>query len=190
MNKIKIDPQPFIYPMPMVLVGALVSGKPNFMTVAWVSPANYKPPMIMIALGKSHHTNPGILEHKVFSINIPGQGLIIETDFCGIRSGKQVDKSQVFDVFYGDLKSAPMAKQCALSMECQLLQTVDLPVDTLFIGEVKGVYCEDKYLTEGKPDVKKICPLTLTMPDNNYWGVGENLGKAWSMGKEYKIKEG
>jgi hypothetical protein len=52
------------------------------------------------------------------------------------------------------------------------------------------VYFEDKYLTDGKPDVRKICPFTLTMPDNNYWGVGENLGKAWSIGKEYKINEG
>jgi flavin reductase (DIM6/NTAB) family NADH-FMN oxidoreductase RutF len=68
-------------------------------------------------------------------------------------------------------------------MECRLFQTVDLPTNELFIGEIVGVYTEERYLTDGKPDIKKINPFILTMPDNNYWKVGDLAAKAWSVGR-------
>jgi flavin reductase (DIM6/NTAB) family NADH-FMN oxidoreductase RutF len=71
MEKIKIDTNAFVYPMPMVLVGSVVNGKANFMAVGWVSRVNFKPTMIGIALGP-HFTNKGIAEQKAFSVNIPG----------------------------------------------------------------------------------------------------------------------
>jgi hypothetical protein len=64
-----------------------------------------------------------------------------------------------------------------------------LPFNTLYVGEIVEAYSEDRYLTDGKPDVKKIKPFTLTMPDNNYWEVGNNIGKAWSIGKKLRQKE-
>jgi flavin reductase (DIM6/NTAB) family NADH-FMN oxidoreductase RutF len=73
-------------------------------------------------------------------------------------------------------------------MSCSLYEVVKLPVDTLYIGEPKEVFTEDKYLTAGHLDIKKINPFTLTMPDNSYWSVGENLGKAWGIGKNLKKK--
>ncbi len=59
-------------------------------------------------------------------------------------------------------------------------------LNTLYIGEPKEIFTEEKYMTGGVPDIKKINPFTLTMPDNNFWSVGENLGKAWSIGKNLK----
>ena len=73
-------------------------------------------------------------------------------------------------------------------MACSLYETVKLPYDTLYIGEPKEVFTEEQYLTEGKPDITKIHPFTLSMPDNTYWAVGENLGKAWNIGKSLKEK--
>ena len=186
-----IDTNAFVFPMPMVLVGALVKEKPNFIAVAWVSRVNYQPPMIAVALGKTHYTNLGIQENRMFSINIPTRDQIMETDFCGLKSGKQIDKSRIFDVFYGKLKKAPLAEQCALCMECTLVNALDLPSNTLFIGEIIAAYSQKKYLTDGNPDIKKISPFTLTMPDNHYWDVGEKIGKAWDIGRTYtqKIKD-
>jgi flavin reductase (DIM6/NTAB) family NADH-FMN oxidoreductase RutF len=186
MNKIKIDTNAFVYPVPVVIVGTMVRERPNFMTVGWVSRVNYNPPLIAFASAKFHYTNKGIQEHKTFSINIPTKDLIKPTDYCGLVSGKQIDKSKVFDLFYGDLSSTPMIRQCPLSMECTLIKEIDLPTNTLFIGEIVAAYSEEQYLTDGHPDINKFEPFTLTMPDNNYWLVGKNIGKAWGIGQEFK----
>ena len=186
MDKIRIDTGMLGYPMPVVLVGALVKGRPNFLAVAWVSRVNYKPPMIAAALGRSHFTNSGINENRSFSVNVPGTGLVRETDYCGLVSGSKEDKSRVFEVFYGDLKTAPMIKECPVSMECALVKTIELEMDTLFIGEITGVYSEERYLTGGKLDTEKIHPFMLTMPDNYYFGLGEKIAQAWSIGRQNK----
>ena len=186
MAKSRININDFGYPMPVTLVGSLVETKPNFLTAAWVSRVNFKPPMIAVALGKNHHTNKGIQYNKSFSVNIPSVDLIKETDYCGIVSGKTTDKSELFEVFYGDLKTAPMIKQCPLCLECKVINTVEMQADILFIGEMISAYSEDKYLTQGYPDIQKIKPFILTMPDNNYWLLGEKIGQAWAIGKQFE----
>jgi flavin reductase (DIM6/NTAB) family NADH-FMN oxidoreductase RutF len=185
MDKVKIDSNAFVYPMPMVIVGALVGDKPNFMAVAWVARANFKPPMIMVALG-DHCTNTGIDANGAFSVNVPDVALMEKTDYCGIVSGRKVDKSKLFDVFYGSLPGAPLIRECPICMACRLNQAVKLPFDTLYIGDIVEVYTEERFLTDGMPDVKKINPFTLTMPDNHYWRVGEMAGRAWNAGKKLK----
>jgi flavin reductase (DIM6/NTAB) family NADH-FMN oxidoreductase RutF len=185
MEKVKIDNNAFGYPMPTVLVGSVVAGKANFMAVGWISRVNSKPPMIAVALGP-HYTNSGIEEKNAFSVNIPDISLVTETDYCGLVSGSKTDKSELFEVFYGELKGAPLIKECPLCMACALYDAVKLPRNTLYIGEIVEVFTEERYLTEGKPDIKKINPFTLSMPDNNYWGVGNNVGKAWQSGNELK----
>jgi len=185
MEKIKIDSNAFVYPMPMTIVGAVVDGRPNFMAAAWVTRVNFKPPMIMVALG-DHYTNQGIDANGAFSVNVPDVALLEKTDYCGIVSGRKVDKSQLFDVFYGSLPGAPLIGECPLSMACRLNQAVKLPFDTLFIGDIVEVYTEERFLTDGKPDIQKLNPFTLTMPDNRYWRVGEMAGRAWGEGKKLK----
>jgi len=188
MNKIKIDSNAaFLYPMPMVLVGSVVEGKANFMAAAWVSRVNFKPPLFLIALGP-HHTNKGIEEHKAFSINIPDVSLIEKTDYCGLVSGSKTDKSDIFSVFYGELDKVPLIKECPVCMSCSVYDAIRLPFDVLYIGEPKEVFTEERYMTDNQLDIKKIKPFTLSMPDNHYWSVGENLGKAWGIGKALKKK--
>jgi len=188
MNKIKIDSgAAFLYPMPMVLVGSVVEGKANFMAAAWVSRVNFKPPLFAIALGP-HHTNKGIDENRAFSINIPDVSLIEKTDYCGLVTGGKTDKSELFEVFYGELANAPLIKECPVCMSCSLYNAIKLPFDVLYIGEPREVFTEERYMTDNQLDIKKINPFTLSMPDNHYWSVGENLGKAWGIGKALKTK--
>jgi len=183
MSKIKLDNgAAFLYPMPMVLVGAVVDGRANFMTVAWAARVNAKPAMFAVALGR-HYTNQGIDEHGQFSINIPDVSLMEKTDYCGLVTGAKRDKSKIFNVFYGELGKAPLIGECPVCMACEVVQTVTLPADTLYIGEPREVFSEEKYMTDGKPDARKINPFTLTMPDNGYWSLGERVGTAWSAGK-------
>lgn len=188
MKKIKIDNGAvFLYPMPMVLVGSVVGGKANFMAVGWVSRVNFKPPLFAIALGP-HHTNKGIDENREFSINIPDVSLIEKTDYCGLVSGSKTDKSGLFNVFFGELAKAPLIEECPISISFSLFHVVKLPFNTLYIGEPKEVFSEEKYMSDGMIDIKKVNPFTLTMPDNRYWSVGDNIGKAWNIGKNLKKK--
>jgi flavin reductase (DIM6/NTAB) family NADH-FMN oxidoreductase RutF len=186
MEKIDIGKNGFVYPMPVALLGTKIDDKSNFMALGWVMRASINPPLLTVSVNKNHLTNKAIRENKTFSVNFPSIELIEETDYCGLVSGKTTDKSDLFEIYYGNLETAPMIKECPLSLECKLNDTYEMPTSDLFIGEIVATYTEEKYLTDNKPDIEKINPAVLTMPDNNYWKVGENIGKAWNIGKNLK----
>ena len=176
-----------LYPTPTVIVGAIVDGKPNFITIAHIGIVNHaKPYLISISMGKVHYTNPGIRENKEFSVNIPSENLVAETDYVGIVSGKKVDKSGVFEIFYGSLSKAPMIKACPVCMECRLFDTYDTPTHDLFIGEIVEAHAEESVLTEGKLDVYKVRPLLFDMHTVKYWSLGPAVASCWSVGKQLK----
>jgi len=183
MAKVTIDRNVSIYPMPVVLAGAVVGGRANFLAIGWIARVNYQPPMVAMSLGKSHFTNGGIREHKEFSVNFPGLDLLEKTDYCGLVSGREKDKSQLFTLFHGTLKHAPMIQECSLAFACTLVNIVELPSNDLFVGEVVDAYAEESCLTNGVPDIAKMAPFTLTMPDNIYWKIGGQAGKAWAAGR-------
>jgi flavin reductase (DIM6/NTAB) family NADH-FMN oxidoreductase RutF len=170
----------------VALAGAKVGGKPNFMTVAWFSRVDYQPSRLAIAINKNHHTTCGVEEHGTFSLNLPGRDLVVPVDYMGMHSGEKVDKAGVFDVFYGDLGTAPMIEQCPLCVECRVIEKVDLTVDRIYVGEEVAVYAEEAVLTEGRADLAKVQPYVLSMPANEYYAVGELFAKAWRVGQEYK----
>ena len=82
-----------------------------------------------------------------------------------------------------------MITKCPLCLECRLVNTVDLPTNAFFVGEIVASYTEEAYLTDGNLDIKKMNPLLLTMPDNRYWRVGDFVAKAWHTGKGLKKKQ-
>ena len=186
MKKISAGTNVFIYPMPVVLVGANVGGKANFMAVGWVSRVNAAPPMLAIGIFNKQYTNEGVRANGTFSVCFPDRGLVEKADYCGMVSGSRVDKSTLFDVFYGETETAPMIRECPLNLECRLVHTVELPTNNLYIGEIVASFADERCLTEGKLDVKKLDPLLLTMPDNRYWAVGDFAGDAWEAGKRLK----
>ncbi len=97
-----------LYPTPTTIVGAIVEGKVNFITIAHIGIVNHaRPYLISLSLAKPHHTNAGIKENKTFSVNIPNEDLVVETDYVGIVSVKKTDKSRVFEVFLAILKMPP-----------------------------------------------------------------------------------
>ena len=78
-------------------------------------------------MNKQHYTNSGIKEHRTFSVNVPTANQVKETDYCGMVSGRKKDKSKLFNTFYGELQTAPMIMECPVNMECELIQTLNLP---------------------------------------------------------------
>ena len=99
MGKIRINANVFMYPMPVVLVGAIVMGKPNFMAVGWISRVNANPPMLAIGINKAHHTSKGIKENETFSVNIPSADMLDRVDHCGLVSGKRKIRPLFFGSF-------------------------------------------------------------------------------------------
>src|SRR4030067_923896 len=116
MEKIKVDNSTRVFPMPMVVVGAVVGGRINYLAVAWVCWVNKNPPMIGVALGKGHHTNKGIREHKEFGISIPSVDHIKAVDYVGLVSGAKAAQSKVSDSFQGQLQYAPMISNAPLTL--------------------------------------------------------------------------
>ena len=184
MEKSKLGPQTLLYPMPAVLVGAMVGEKPNFMTAAWCGIAASKPPAISVALQRIRHTLKGIKEHDTFSINVPSATLAKQVDYCGIYSGKKRDKSELFNVFFGVLEAAPLIQECPVNLECQVIHTLDLKSHELVIGEIIETHVTKDCVTDEKPDPEKIDPLIYTPGVMQYHGLGEIVGKAFHMGKD------
>ena len=187
-DRIDIGPQGFLYPMPMTLIGVDLPSGPNFMPVAWVNRVQYNPPRVVTGMGKTHATNAGIREHSQFSINIPSIDMVAVTDWCGLNSANNgADKAAPFAIERGSLEHAPMIAECPLSMECRVSQVVDLGSHELFVADIVATWTDARFLGErGRPDVTKVRPFTLTMPDNRYWAVGEQLGDAWSIGRTFE----
>jgi flavin reductase (DIM6/NTAB) family NADH-FMN oxidoreductase RutF len=94
-------------PTPTVLVGAIVDGKPNFITIAHIGIVNHATPyLISLSMGKSHYTNPGIKENKAFSVNIPSENLVAEIDYVGLVSGKKKDDLKYVQFPHEDARSS------------------------------------------------------------------------------------
>ncbi len=194
--KNKIPPGGYIGPAPVVLVGANVKGKANFNAIGWSGGLEHFPPLVYISSNQIHHNNVGIKENKTFSINIPSEEMAEITDYCGIASGRKVDKASLFDVFYGELETAPMIHEAPINMECKVIHIVDTTeISTakhghdIFIGEVIQAYCEEKYLTNGTPDITKMKFMSLASTEKNktfYWGLGEQIGRAFNIGLKYR----
>lgn len=186
MEKITLGPMPYMSVMPTVLVGSDVKGKANYMTAAWATVACMAPPMVCVALNKGRHTVMGIEENGTFSINIPSVQQVVATDYCGLVSGGQADKSQVFTTFYGKLKTAPMAGECPVSIECTLFKAIDCGSHLLHVGKVVEIHADKSCLTDGKPDVAKIRPIVYSQA--TYLECGKEIEKAFMAGKKYRKK--
>lgn len=188
MEHVKFDYKMYALPTSQLILGTIFNGKPNFMALAWATRVNFKPPLIGMGVNKNHASHQAIVEQQEFSLCMPSSSMVDVTDYVGLVSGNRSDKSGLFEIYYGELEKAPLITSCPLNLALKLYKTVDLPTNTLFVGEIVEAWCDKECLTDAKPDIVKLDPFMLSMPDNNYWKFGENTGKAWDSGK--KLKKG
>ena len=190
MTKVTKGPQPWLNPMPALLIGAVVEGKPTFMTVAWGGVANGEPPMVSLAIRPHRYTLLGIRENSQFSVNVPSISQIKEVDYCGIRSGDKNNKVEKceFDVFYGTLENAPLIGQCPINLECTVKQIVTLDSHLLVIGLIAETHVSEDCLDEqGTLDFAKTDPIVfLDNPTHKYCRLGSAVADAFSVGLELK----
>ncbi len=188
MDKIKLGAKPSLFPMPVLLVGTVVEGKPNFLVVSYSGIVGGTPPTLSISLWTQHLSAPAILANGEFSVNIPSAAMVEVTDYCGSFSGKEVDKSGLFEVFHGTLANAPMIGECPLNMECRVLSSRENEEaeEVLIFGEIVEVYCSESCMSNGGPDIAKVDPIMFSISQDSYWRLGGLIGKSFDIGKGYK----
>jgi flavin reductase (DIM6/NTAB) family NADH-FMN oxidoreductase RutF len=188
MDKIKTGSYIPLPVAPIVVVGATVGGKPNYATVGFVSGVNMKPAIVCVSLNKNHYTPKGIVENGTFSLNIPSGSYAVETDYCGLVSGRETDKSEVFTSFYGELGTAPMIEEFPITCECRYIgKNIEFAMDIVYFGEIVQVYVNEEIAGENKKiDVLKADPLCYSGIENRYRSLGEDKGQGWAIGKRYK----
>lgn len=178
--KTRIGSMNALYPMPVVLVGTLVEGTPNFITVAHVGILNANTPhLVSIGLGKIHFTNQGIKKNRTFSINIPSEDMMNKVDYVGLVSGRKTDKSRLFEITFGELETAPMINECPVSMECRLVNIIELPTHDVFIGEITSTFSDESIMKGSHIDISKIRPILFDIASRLYYSLGRPIGKCW-----------
>ncbi len=184
MDKVIKGPQAWIFPLPALLIGTTVDGKPNFMTAAWGSVANAEPPMLCVAIRRSRYTRKGIAQGDAFSVNIASSSQAREVDFCGMESGSKTDKVSRcgFSVFYGTLDQAPLIEQCPLNLECTAAQIIELPTHSLIIADIVQTHVSRDCLTGDKLDAVKVDPIVYVTSSRTYARIGETVADAFSAG--------
>jgi flavin reductase (DIM6/NTAB) family NADH-FMN oxidoreductase RutF len=138
-------------PLPVALVGANVDRRPNYMVVGYISPFDFGR-HIFFSLYKKRYTRLGIHQNGTFSVNIPSKSLIEETKICGSKSGRDLNKSTLFETFYGELGTAPMIHECPINMECEVVQILDYYPNEGVIGRVVKSYVNSECIVDEKLD--------------------------------------
>ena len=190
MSKTKLGAVPLIYPIPIVLVGAAVNGRANFAEVGDCAVMGISPALVTVSLSADHHTTSGIDESKAFSINLPSTSLLSQTDYCGIVSGKHVDKSRLFTVFEGEHTGVPMIQECPVGLECRVQEVVQIEHRRIFIAEVLECYVSEEYVevVDGKQqiaDLSRLDPIIYAL-DNRYYQIGRTIGVGYREGICYQ----
>jgi flavin reductase (DIM6/NTAB) family NADH-FMN oxidoreductase RutF len=187
--KVSIGAKTMALPTPAWLVGTYdAAGKANLMTAAWGGICCSKPVCVTVSLQKPRHSYAALMERKAFTVSIASEVDVAKVDYCGIVSGRDHDKFAVcgYTPVRSDLVDAPYVAECPLIIECKVVHVQDLGVHTMFVGEVLDVKVDSAALKDGKPDPAAIKPIVFAPEDRHYYGLGANLGQAFSIGKGLK----
>jgi flavin reductase (DIM6/NTAB) family NADH-FMN oxidoreductase RutF len=186
MNK-SLGAKTLIYPAPVLVVGTYdKAGKPNVMTASWGGICCSQPPCVAVSLRKATYSYASILERKAFTISIPSEKHVKEADYFGLVSGRSIDKfaATKLTAVRSKLVDAPYVKEFPLVLECKLVHVVELGLHTQFVGEVMDAKIDEDIVGDGGAiDVKKLKPLVFMPDTQDYYGIGNYVGKVFSAGK-------
>ncbi len=181
MPKQLLEPQTILFPLPAVMVSCQRKDeRPNIITLAWVGVVCSEPPMVGIAIRKNRFSYGIIKESREFVINVPTQKLLKATDFCGTKSGKNVDKfaEAKLTAIKGTKVNAPLIAECPVNLECAVKEILELGSHDLFIAEIVATHVDSEYLdNKGKPDVGKMNLFCYCPTAHEYRVVSDVLGK-------------
>ena len=174
-----IGPTPYLCPLPVVLLGCARPGEtPNLVTVAWTGVVCSKPPMLSVSLRKSRLSHGILRDTGEFTVNLVSRELCRATDFCGVRSGREVDKFAALGLTplpAPGLQTAPAVAQAPAFLSCRVRQTLELGSHDLFLAEVVACDVDESLLDEtGKLCLDKA--KLIVYSHGEYLALGKKLG--------------
>lgn len=184
-------PGNMLYPLPAVMVSVTDGkGKDNIITVAWAGTVCTNPPMVSISVRPSRFSYDMIKNTGEFVINLTTEKLAYATDYCGVRSGRDVDKFKEMNLTKekADFVKAPMIGESPVSIECKVREVKELGSHHMFLAEVLAVHAEDAYMDQNdKFHLNKSHPLVYS--HGEYLGLGKSLGTfGYSVKKRKKAR--
>ncbi len=180
MEKVSWKPGTMLYPLPAVMVscGAGVE-EYNIITIAWTGIVNTDPPMCYISLRKSRHSHGIIKKNGDFVINLTTRKLAFATDWCGVKSGRDVDKFKEMKLHpaKSDKVKAPLIAESPVNLECVVTEIKELGSHDMFLAEIVAVHGDKKYLNAetGAFDLAKARPIAYS--HGKYYVLGDFIGK-------------
>ena len=177
MAKIDFKPGNMLYPLPAVLVSCANDGKSNLITIAWAGTICTNPPMVSISVKPERYSYSIIKESGEFVINLTTRALANATDYCGVRSGRDVDKWKECRLTPtpADTVSCPLVAESPVNIECQVTEIKELGSHHMFLAKVTAVHVDDRYMDEKNTFHLNDSDL-LAYSHGTYFTLGDALG--------------
>jgi flavin reductase (DIM6/NTAB) family NADH-FMN oxidoreductase RutF len=158
MTKVTLSKGTTTFPMPAAVISVGVGEDANLITLAYVGKVCLNPPIIAIGINTKRHSFKLIEQHAEFVINYPTNDQLKEMDYCGTRSGRDVNKWDALKLTKekGNIVQVPLVKEFPWNMECKVIKKLELGSHVCFFGEVVAVHCDQKYLKKDSIDPDKL----------------------------------
>ena len=185
-------PGNMLYPLPAVMVSVTDGkGNDNIITVAWAGTVCTNPPMVSISVRPTRYSYDMIRNTGEFVINLTTENLAYATDYCGVRSGRDVDKFKELKLTKekADYVQAPMIGESPVSIECKVREVKELGSHHMFLADVVAVHADETYMDKNnKFQLNQSHPLVYSHGD--YLGLGKSLGTfGYSVKKKKKARK-
>lgn len=184
-------PGNMLYPLPAVMVSVTDGqGNDNIITVAWTGTICTNPPMVYISVRPSRYSYEMLKKTGEFVINLTTEELAFATDYCGVRSGRDVDKFKEAHLTKepAQFVKAPMIKESPVSIECRITEVKELGSHHMFLAEVLAVHAQQEYIDKNnKFQLNKAKPIVYS--HGEYLGTGKSLGTFGYSVKKRKKQE-
>lgn len=164
-------------PVPPVLVSCGTLERPNLLTIAWTGIINTQPPKTYISVRPTRYSYNLIKSSGEFVINLTTAELVRAADFCGVRSGKDIDKFALMELTPQEATkvSSPMLEQSPVSLECRVTEIIPMGSHDMFISDIVAVNIDPQYIDkDGKLHLER-CSLAA-YAHGEYYGLGKKLG--------------
>ncbi len=171
-------PGNMLYPLPVVMVSVRdKKGNDNIITVAWAGTVCTNPPMVSISVRPERHSYQMIKESGEFVINLVTKDLVFATDYCGVKSGRDVDKFKEMKLKKekAEKVAAALIAQSPVNLECRVTECKELGSHHMFVAEIVSVHIDEKYMDEkGKFHLNETGLVTYS--HGEYFALGKRLG--------------
>lgn len=182
-NRVNFGPKPLMFPQPVLIIATYdEDGKPNAMNAAWGITTDFSE--ITISLSE-HKTTDNLAIRGAFTVSMATEDYVTACDYVGIESGRKVPDKFVragFHAIPSSFVDAPLIRELPMALECRVKSFTD----GILTGEIVNVCADESVLTDGKIDVRKLRPISFDPMGSAYFGVGDNVGHAFSDGARLK----